>query len=634
MAITILDQPDQHHPAYNPVVYVLDSTLKTQPGFRYVFRIYDAGTTTNPLAEVRVAPRPGDGYGYVDISKFLQSRVDKTDPFFTTTFINANTSSIYNYDIHFGEEYEIFYEFDDFFFNNLTPIPAGQNRTSIANTGTLVPLGPAWPFVNGDQVVVSLNAGPVGDNRDLLIGVFNVDNAVGLPGGGFAPREIVLSLGWIGTGTGLPGTVRYADGRKTLFFNPVDIILNRITYNAGFSFPAFQVYDQTPYLPADPTRLFMTSIPRDCFQVYPWQELYHQILTGPNVTNLTYINFETSDGDTFKDSIASVLPADELQFDVSPNITWPTPTVGSTGPVVKPTTEWYEYWLDDCPPVGPDCCQIQISYFYRGAFIVETPTFGGFTSDGYCWFYWNDGVSNLVLFFDNAIDGNGTNRWVIIRGATTPGGWLFSQRVGEWLPFSPAPPCPPIGGPDPDGWVSFGEFGSWTTFPIEEPEPCTSEITERLRIYIKRGCVINATQVLFMDRLGSWSSYAFPLRTLERGTVERRQYRKEMGQINSSNEWFYNPWDSGLTNFHIKHSKELILNTDFMPDCMSVYFQELITTPYAFIKFDPDQGDWDPTKWYAIQVLDTSWETVRQKNKKMIRYTIRIKAAVDNPINI
>jgi len=629
MAINIIGTPDQHHPAYNPVHWILDSTVKTNPGFRYVFQIFDAGTT-NLLAEVKVAPRPGDGYGYCDISKILQSKVDKTDPFVNISFISADISSIYKYDIELGEEFEGFFRADNFFFNNNPPIPSGQNRTSIANTGNLVPLGSPWPFITGDQIVVEYdptwptNPFPLtpGDPRNALIGTFNVISPFGLPGGGFA-REVVISLGWIGSGNPLPLKVRYADGRKNRILNQIKFF-NQITYNAGFSFPAFQVYSQTPYLPANPSRLFMTSIPRDCFVTYPWQEFYHQILTSSAsvVGQNTTINFLNSDGMTFQDPIGNVLPTDEVQFNVSPGIFWPTQTGGTAGSVVNSNTDWYEYWLENCED---DCCDITLTI--SPVIPPFTPVVYNLTSQGifneYCWFTFNFQDENFIIFWDTRID-----QWVIANGVnpSAPGQIDYVQNVGT------EKPCPPTG----SGWTpNPGSELSFTGPTITSNVGC-QEITERLRIYINRNCPINQTQILFMDRLGSWSSYAFPLRTLESGNVEKRQFRKEAGDISLPfSKWQYNSYDKGLSSFHIQHYKEFTLNTDFMPDCMSVYFEELRTSPYTYIKFDADiRQDFEPNTWYAVEILDRQWTTTRSKNKKLIRYTIRVRTSIDNPINI
>ena len=37
---TIIAQPQQLMPAYNPIKYIIDNTNKNEPGFRYIFSIY------------------------------------------------------------------------------------------------------------------------------------------------------------------------------------------------------------------------------------------------------------------------------------------------------------------------------------------------------------------------------------------------------------------------------------------------------------------------------------------------------------------------------------------------------------------------------------------------------------------
>jgi hypothetical protein len=603
--ITIIDTPDLRHPAYNPVVYILDSTNKNLNGFRYLIKIFDAGTT-NLLSEFKVAPRPSDGFGYVDISRILQSRVDRTNPFNTINVINGNVSSTYKYDIIFGEEYFFSWAYDDYQFLGSPPLPPGQNATTLVDlTSTFV-----HPFQVGDTIISEFNSGPVGDFRDQLIGVFNVVSVV-------SPYEIQLNLPWIGTGTGIPGTVRFADGSKAQFNNLMSVSGN-VTYNAAFNFPTFRNYDENDYLPLNSNSKFMTSMPRDCFEVYPHQELYVNLLTGGrSFLNNFNFHFQNSNGVTFFDNYTGFTNADMLQFNVSPQY---NPLILSGDP------EWYEFWIEECIEEG-DCCNVffSITPFTPGSdpIIYDLNESGIFNS--YCWFTFNYDGQDFIIFFDTTID-----QWVIAFGTdpSTPGTVIY-----KWDFFSPLFPCPPIGSP----WTIVGEGGLGGFISpefIEKSVGCT-EITERLRVYINKECPINLTQVLFMDRLGSFISYAFPLRTLEKGQIQRKQFRKELGNLITGNQWGYESYDAGLSNYHITDNKIYTLNSDFMGDCNSYYFEELRSTPYAFSKFDADLGyGFEPNKWYSINVLDTSYTTIRSKNKKMKRYNIDIKLSNDNPVNI
>ena len=61
---------------------------------------------------------------------------------------------------------------------------------------------------------------------------------------------------------------------------------------------------------------------------------------------------------------------------------------------------------------------------------------------------------------------------------------------------------------------------------------------------------------------------------------------------------------------------------------MSVYFEELLTSGWTWIRFAPNQS------WIACQIIDTASETQRQKNKKLIRKETQVQLAFQTPINV
>ena len=99
---TIIAQPQQLMPAYNPIKYIIDNTNKNEPGFRYIFSIYPAAgshTTATLIAQYRVLPVFSTGYGEQDISRLMQSLVTWN---FATGQVNE---SWYQYDIDLGYEF-------------------------------------------------------------------------------------------------------------------------------------------------------------------------------------------------------------------------------------------------------------------------------------------------------------------------------------------------------------------------------------------------------------------------------------------------------------------------------------------------------------------------------------------------
>lgn len=154
-----------------------------------------------------------------------------------------------------------------------------------------------------------------------------------------------------------------------------------------------------------------------------------------------------------------------------------------------------------------------------------------------------------------------------------------------------------------------------------------TQLSLKHRIYINRTCSIEDYEIVFLDRLGSFSSFAFQLRSIEKGTINRMTYNRKFGDVNTTTNAFeFNTWDSGRTTYHIDYSKDLTLNTNWLTDAESVYFEELLTSGFTYIKIDG--------QYYSCQVQETSFETQRQKNKNLIRKTITVKLSVDTPINV
>lgn len=154
---------------------------------------------------------------------------------------------------------------------------------------------------------------------------------------------------------------------------------------------------------------------------------------------------------------------------------------------------------------------------------------------------------------------------------------------------------------------------------VNEEAGTANPVTTHKRFYLDRRCKIEDYEIAFMDRMGSISSYAFQLRSVESGEIVRDQFKKQVPRI-------YNTWDRGSQVINVTIVENLLLNTNWMTDEMSVYFKELLSSPYTWVKIDGI--------YYACIVKDTGFETTRQKNKNLIRRTVNVMMANNNSINI
>jgi hypothetical protein len=145
------------------------------------------------------------------------------------------------------------------------------------------------------------------------------------------------------------------------------------------------------------------------------------------------------------------------------------------------------------------------------------------------------------------------------------------------------------------------------------------------RIWIDRRCKIEDYEIIFKDRLGSWGSFAFQLRAYERGEVTNETYNRDVSGIILGNKWTYTNVARGAVVINPQEMRTLELNTNYMNEDMAAYFNELISSPQTFIKIGG--------VYYACTIQDKAFDVSKQKNSNLIRKTITVKLANQNPIN-
>lgn len=175
------------------------------------------------------------------------------------------------------------------------------------------------------------------------------------------------------------------------------------------------------------------------------------------------------------------------------------------------------------------------------------------------------------------------------------------------------------------------------------------QFSQKYRVNIDRRVQINEYVISFLDRMGSFSSFAFQLKSYERGEVTRDEFNKDVQGFVSGGEWGYNYDEFGFNTFNINVTKTLELNTNWMTQKMSDYFQELITSPQTFLKLvqyvTTEEGvpllDEDGCPYHSAEstayvpciVQTNSFEVFQQRNKNLIKQSIVVKLANNDNIN-
>jgi len=310
MAQTLIASPQSFTAAYNPVKFIVDSTNKSKDGFRYIFDIYEAGTS-NKIAQYKPLPTFGTGYGEQDLSKLLQNKVS-WDLDTSNTGSYAAPNSYYLYDVKIGEEYTFF----DLYTSSLTNA-SGNVRINMTNS-----------FAPGDQLIITQDDGGVANPQ--LEGLHTVISVTS--------TSFVVNVNWSTiTNAAIDGSVSYADKRKTDTPGIIEIDSYKV-FNGAFRWEEWTSYDGTDFLPVNATKRWLTNQPTS-FQCTLGQDLWLN-LWKPNFSGRIY--FQNSNGDSFY-KIAATSPQ-IMQAAVGPNNYG---TLTGTGDLIDNSVEWYDVWFNN-----------------------------------------------------------------------------------------------------------------------------------------------------------------------------------------------------------------------------------------------------------------------------------------------
>ena len=314
MAIINIARAQPLMPAYNPIKFIYDSSNNNLQGFKYIFDIYQSGTA-NKIAEYRVMPTYGTGYGEVDLSKLLQAQVSYDLNLTNTSAYNAPNSH-YKYDVKVGEEYLTTTIWGSVLVNS-----GGNVRINVVNT-----------FVAGDQINITQNP-PGATANPNLEGLFTVLSV----GVGF----LVVSSPWAAispAATGLGGAITFADGRKTITRNIITA-LNNFVFNGAIRWVEWPAYDYNDYMLNGLQDKLLTNLPENNFYATLSQDLWLNAVANGSPTPPDSLYFVTSDGDVFQKNVTA---ADHVSgISMGPNNYGLLSVVSGALPMIKPSTEWY-----------------------------------------------------------------------------------------------------------------------------------------------------------------------------------------------------------------------------------------------------------------------------------------------------
>jgi hypothetical protein len=469
MSTTIIAEPQQLMPAYNPIKYIIDNTNKNEPGFRYIFTIYSASAShipANVVAQYKVLPEFGTGYGEQDISKLMQSLVTFDESGISGSVPYNVSESWYQYDVDLGFEF-----IDNEFYSAALADLSGNVQITINS----------HPFIVGDQIIISQQSTGPADNPALE----GLHTVLSVTANNFTVNVLFSTI----TNINANGDITYADKRKTITLDDELIIDKEVfngAYNNNININDNAAFSSVAYLGTSGT-LLMTSNP------YP-----QSFAPSTFVSALFYYNLRVYGGANYE-------------------------------------VEWYD--MD------------------------------------------NNLLNNTT--FTPAADG------------------IYAVFVG------------------PTALVAVDYYVLIYNDAGFSAEPYYFTYDNR--------CAINEQQLIYLDRMGSWQSFAFQLKTYEKGQITREQYNQHIdGQVVST-EWVGVLLQKGFRTYNTNVTKTFELNTNYMDQTDANRFQELLTSPQVYY--------YSSDKFCACIIENNTFEVFRQRNKNLIKQSVTIRLAQQDPIN-
>ena len=184
-------------------------------------------------------------------------------------------------------------------------------------------------------------------------------------------------------------------------------------------------------------------------------------------------------------------------------------------------------------------------------------------------------------------------------------------------------------------WYSDGAFN-----PVQ---------SVKYKVNIDRRMLISESHIVFLDRLGSWSSFAFQLKAYERGNINRQTYNQDVPGAVVDSQWGYKSYEQGTVNINTEVTKLYDLSTNFMTENEGEYFQQLLTSPQTYIKnvlyhitedgavlFDENGCVIhvpESTEYVSCNVTTNTFEVFKQRNNNLIKQSIQVRIGNNDTIN-
>ena len=131
-----------------------------------------------------------------------------------------------------------------------------------------------------------------------------------------------------------------------------------------------------------------------------------------------------------------------------------------------------------------------------------------------------------------------------------------------------------------------------------------------------------------MNQFGVWDYYTFNMKSSKAISTKGSTYQQLEGTWNSSG-YKINGYKGGKKSFRVNATEKITMNTDFVNESESEWFEELINSPEVYILKDWNTWDADTVSLNnyvtPVRLTTSSYTRKTRANDKLMQYTFEVE---------
>jgi len=188
------------------------------------------------------------------------------------------------------------------------------------------------------------------------------------------------------------------------------------------------------------------------------------------------------------------------------------------------------------------------------------------------------------------------------------------------------------------GWLNLGM--THYTFQLVEKAGGGKKDTPLSRLHTivvncPQGRKYEPVRITWLNSLGGWDYYTFNMKSSETIKTKRNDWTELEGSWNRD-QWNPYGWKGGKKAYTVNGKKKIKVNTDFVDDEVSDWFEILINSPEIYIlkpwedfRSEDDGKDWIFKRYITpVRLLTSSYKKKTRKNDSIIQYSFEFEESI------